>query len=172
MDELVTFLEAVILTGGVLAIWSMWNAQGSFDNSSIDLSTGTDNTMNNYDSLFQSVSDATGVPASLLSSVAFAESSYRADAIGPQTRYGRAEGLMQLMPRFYPGIDPLDPSQAVPAAANDLAKYYAKYGDWRLALAAYNWGPGNVDAVGANFSRVPPGTQAYANKILSRAGLA
>jgi len=39
------------------------------------------------------------------------------------------------------------------AALNLMQEFYAKYGDWHLALAAYNWGPGNVSKAIENNKR-------------------
>ena len=81
-----------------------------------------------------------------------------------------AQGIAQFMPGTAKGlgINPLDPGQALPAAANLMKSYLDKYGgDWSKALAAYNAGPGNVDQYGG----VPPfgETQNYVKTILGGA---
>lgn len=45
-----------------------------------------------------------GVPPSLALRVAWVESRHRCDAIGPRTRYGRAQGPLQIMPRSATGL--------------------------------------------------------------------
>jgi soluble lytic murein transglycosylase-like protein len=39
-------------------------------------------------------------------------------------------------------------------------------GDKRLALAAYNWGPGNVERVQNNFARIPGEVKGYVGKVM------
>ena len=78
-----------------------------------------------------------------------------------------ALGIAQFMPataKQY-GIDPMDVSQALPAAAKMTASLLKKYdGNERLAAMAYNWGQGNVDkwlATGADPAKLPKETAGY-----------
>lgn len=89
-----------------------------------------------------------GVPADL-AAVILVESGGRATALSPKG----ARGIWQLMPdtaRRY-GLrvddiqdDRLDLFRSTDAAARYLHDLYAQFGDWRLALAAYNTGEANV----------------------------
>lgn len=77
-----------------------------------------------------------------------------------------AMGLAQLMPgtaRIL-GVDPANPAQNLEGGARYLAQQYRKFGTWRLALAAYNAGPGAVEKYGD----VPPyrETKNYVKVIL------
>ncbi|MBP7002138.1 lytic transglycosylase domain-containing protein [Amaricoccus sp.] len=79
-----------------------------------------------------------------------------------------AIGLAQLMPgtaRLLQ-VNPHDPKQNLEGGARYLSMQYRKFGDWRLALAAYNAGPAAVEKHGG----VPPyqETQQYVKKILGR----
>lgn len=97
---------------------------------------------------------------------------------GPQTRYGTAKGPMQVLdgtnkdPGF--GVKPAkddSPEERTRVGNDYLDAMVKRYnGDAGLALAAYNWGPGNVDqarketaAEGANawFTKVPKETRKY-----------
>jgi soluble lytic murein transglycosylase-like protein len=62
------------------------------------------------------------------------------------------------------GVDPKDPHQNLDGGARYLAMMYAKFGNWRLALAAYNAGPGAVIKHGG----IPPflETRNYVKAIL------
>ena len=99
------------------------------------------------------------LPPNLLVRMAQQESDFNPNAISP----AGAEGIMQLIPRFYPGVNPRDPAQAIPAAAQSIAQYYHQFGDWKKALAAYNWGPGNVAQHG--MGSLPAETQHYVASI-------
>lgn len=96
---------------------------------------------------------------------------------GSQARNGQivtspkgAQGWGQLMPGTARalGVDPTDPYQNIEGAARYLSTQYKDFGSWRLALAAYNAGPGAVrEAHGVpHFTE----TENYVREILSRAG--
>jgi soluble lytic murein transglycosylase-like protein len=79
-----------------------------------------------------------------------------------------AQGLMQLLPATGRALgvrDPFDPVQNVKAGARYLASLVQRFGDIRLALAAYNAGPGRVEAYGG----VPPfqETRDYVERVLA-----
>jgi hypothetical protein len=78
-----------------------------------------------------------------------------------------AQGLMQLMPETARALgvqDPFDPVQNIEGGVRYLSHLLQRFGDLRLALAAYNAGPGRVQQYGG----VPPfpETQRYIERIL------
>lgn len=81
-----------------------------------------------------------------------------------------AQGLMQLMPETAEALgckDPTDPEENLEAGIKYIAQQLKNFnGDIKLALAAYNAGPGNVDYYGG----IPPfaETQNYVRKIFQR----
>jgi Transglycosylase SLT domain len=55
-----------------------------------------------------------------------------------------------------------------------LALMYRRYGNWPDAIAAYNWGPGNMDAwivSGRPSSGFPLGVERYRDRVLQEVGL-
>jgi soluble lytic murein transglycosylase-like protein len=61
-------------------------------------------------------------------------------------------------------VDPSDPAQNLNGGARYLKMMYDQFGSWRLALAAYNAGPGAVQQHGG----IPPYTETknYVKAIL------
>lgn len=92
-------------------------------------------------------------------------------AFDPSARSGAgASGLTQLMPATAAalGVNPTDPVQAIEGGARYLREQLDRFGgDMRLALAAYNAGPGAVSRHGG----IPPyrETQNYVTSVLERA---
>lgn len=96
-------------------------------------------------------------------------------AFHPSARGRNGEiGIAQFTPETAKdlGIDPADPVQALQAAAHLMARYLHRYsGDYAKALAAYNAGPGRVDAAvqagGVGWVRLlPRSTRSYLCIIL------
>jgi len=83
-----------------------------------------------------------------------------------------AVGIAQFMPSTADaaGVNPFDPFDAIPGAAALLASYVRRYASYpspyAAALAAYNAGPGAVDA----YNGVPPyaETREYIDDIVDR----
>jgi hypothetical protein len=112
-----------------------------------------------------------GVPTSLALAVAMRESSLNPNAVNPSSG---ASGVMQLMPATaaqYGVTNILDPAQNVDAGVHYLSDLLNQFGgNVALAVAAYDWGPGNVSTAvntyGANWlSYAPAETQAYVAAI-------
>ncbi len=95
-----------------------------------------------YSGAIAAAETANGIPAGLLHRQLYEESHFRADIIdGTTISSNGAVGIAQLIPRFYPGVNPRDPIQSINAAAQSMRQYHTRFGSWELALAAYNWGP-------------------------------
>ncbi len=91
-----------------------------------------------------------GVPIDLFLRLIQQESGWKAKA----RSHKGAIGLAQLMPGTARKlrVNPHDPYENLDGGARYLAEQYRAFGSWRLALAAYNAGPGAVKKYGG----VPP----------------
>ncbi|WP_332654517.1 lytic transglycosylase domain-containing protein [Brevundimonas sp.] len=88
-----------------------------------------------------------GLDPKLLHALVVVESAYRPDAVSPQG----AGGLTQLMPGTAADLgvrDRFDPLENLNAGADYFARQVLRFGDLRLALAAYNAGPARVARLG------------------------
>jgi Transglycosylase SLT domain/D-alanyl-D-alanine carboxypeptidase/Putative Flp pilus-assembly TadE/G-like len=104
------------------------------------------------------------VSAALLAAQLMAESGFDPYAVSP----AGAQGIAQFMPgtaATYGLDDPFDPEAAIDAQAHLMSELLRRFGSVRLALAAYNAGPGAVVACRC----VPPfpETVAYVARILA-----
>ena len=115
------------------------------------------------DAIIEKASRRYGVDSGLIRAVIKAESNFNPRAVSS----AGAQGLMQLMPATARGLgvsDSFDPEQNVMAGTRFLKDLLRRYdGNLDEALAAYNWGPGNVDKHGS--SRLPRETRTYLVKV-------
>lgn len=82
-----------------------------------------------------------------------------------------AQGHMQIMPGTQAALgvtDPNDVTQSVYGGAKYLSQMLDKYHDPQLAVAAYNAGPGRVDAYLAGQATLPAETAAYVPSVTKR----
>lgn len=104
-----------------------------------------------------------GLPHNLLARLLWQESRYRADIIdGSTASPAGALGIAQIVPRWHPGVNPLDPFASIDYAARYLRDLRRQTGSWEMALAAYNWGIGNLNKALTNYGRA--NVMAYAPK--------
>lgn len=115
----------------------------------------------------QNASTTYGVPANLIRAVIQQESGMNPDAVSS----AGAIGLMQLMPDTASSLgvtNPYDPVQNINGGTEYLSNLLQQFsGNTQMALAAYNAGPGAVEA---NNGIPPyPETTSYVNNVLSYA---
>jgi soluble lytic murein transglycosylase-like protein len=118
--------------------------------------------VNEYPKYASAIRDAeisNNIPRDLLARMLYQESRYRKDVIEGTNRSPKgATGIAQFMPATAGDYGllqrdaagnivndlRLDPFASIAAAGRYLAALYRMFGNWRYALMAYNWGPGNV----------------------------
>ena len=136
----------------------------------------TDNIGNSYgsysgnadvDSAINEMAEKYNLDPALVAAIAEQESGFNQSA---QSEAG-ALGIMQLMPRTAEGlgVDPSDLRGNLEGGAKYLRQMLDKYdGDVEKALAAYNAGPGSLDSVNGDISKLSGETQKYVPSVMER----
>jgi soluble lytic murein transglycosylase-like protein len=142
------------------------SAQGTTQTSPSTPAGGTDGS-SAFGAEIDAAAATNGIDPALLKGLVSQESGF-----DPSARSGAgAVGLTQLMPGTAASLgvtNPLDPAQSLQGGAKYLRQQLDRFGgDERLALAAYNAGPGAV----ARYGGVPPysETQNYVNSVMVKA---
>lgn len=134
-----------------------------------------------YRELVEKYSKEYSVPAELIFAVIKVESDFTPDAKSSQG----AIGLMQVLPTTYEYVAELlgeraftpllyDPETNIKYGTYYLQYLYSRFGSWERALAAYNWGEGNlknyIDENGyddGDYTRLPSKeTRNYVGRVL------
>jgi len=132
----------------------------------------------NYQDIINEAAKLFGIDSSVISAVIKAESNFNSNVVSS----AGAMGLMQLMPQTaqYLGVDnPFDPAQNIFGGTSYLKQMLNRFGgDLKIALAAYNAGPGTVSKLWITnlddpeqYAKLPKETQNYIKKIYGYLGL-
>lgn len=115
-----------------------------------------------------------GLPLNLLARQAYQESRFRQEIIdGTEASPAGALGILQLMPQYFATVQvprpftTIDTQNQISEAAQQMSSLYHQFGDWGLALAAYNDGAGNVRQFLDGTRPLPLETRHYVSQILT-----
>jgi hypothetical protein len=119
--------------------------------------------------LVESAAHANSLPVEFFVRLIWQESRFKPGAIGPSTRTGKhALGIAQFMPGTAAErnlLDPFNPIEALPKAAEFLKDLRSQFGNLGLAAAAYNAGPARVREWMAGAGPIPAQTRAYVHAV-------
>lgn len=155
------------LIAAVLAALTFWKREEIIQTVTETLvSWKSANSAAKYLPALNSAERAYGIPTDLLARVAYQESRFRDDIVSGELKSSAgAVGLMQIVPKWHPDVNPLDVYASINYAAKYLKSLYNQFGSWSSALAAYNWGPGNFSKYLQGTATMPTETKNYVAQI-------
>lgn len=164
--DLMTYLTSRLIVFVVLALVSLAaNAQVIPEGSDAEPRVEKGETQQSLCLLLESAAHANDLPTEFFVRLVWQESRFRPDAIGPITRNGkRALGIAQFMPGTATErnlLDPINPVQALPKAAEFLKELRRQFGNIGLAAAAYNAGATRIREWMDGKASIPSETRAY-----------
>ncbi len=133
----------------------------------IDFSRSTDNRVRKYDSIIEATAKKYNLPADLIRAIIYVESSGQTDAISGK----KAVGLMQLSEAAAKDVgvrNRYDPQENIEGGTEYLSRLLKQYdNNLEHALAAYNWGMGNLDEALKSGQAWPQETSEYLPKVIN-----
>jgi N12 class adenine-specific DNA methylase len=114
--------------------------------------------------VFDAAAKAFDVPVNVLMALGHQESRYNASAIGTQTQWGRAKGMMQYLDDTAKGlgINAFDPNEAIPAAAKQIRERLDKGYSMEDAVKEHFAGPDR--------KKWGEKTSAYGREVMEKVG--
>lgn len=171
-DSNVSLNAGVSWSDGLL--WQQLGAVSETTSTNTEHSTYSGKSLpSSYNDLIEQASRKYGVPESLIKAVIDTESSFNPQVVSS----AGAKGLMQLMDGTAQGLgvsDSFDPAQNIDAGTKYLSYQLKRFnGQEKMALAAYNAGPGRVSRLGVssdaelmnNINSLPEETRKYITKV-------
>lgn len=171
-DSSVSLNAGVSWSDGLL--WQQLGAVSKTTSTNTEHSTYSGKSLpSSYNDLIEQASRKYGVPESLIKAVIDTESSFNPGVVSS----AGAKGLMQLMDGTAQGLgvsDSFDPAQNIDAGTKYLSYQLKRFnGQEKMALAAYNAGPGRVSRLGVssdaelmnNINSLPEETRKYISKV-------
>ena len=168
-DEYESRLEPMLSQYLAVLIEESWNGSRIVGFNGYGTASGFDSDLTSpYDEYFALAAATYQVPEALLKAMGKAESDFNPNAVSS----AGAMGIMQLMPGTAANLgvtSPFDPKQNIMGGAKYIAELLRTFGSYpdgvRLAVAAYNAGPGAVKRAGY---RIPQNgeTPAYVEKVM------
>lgn len=169
-DEYESRLEPMLSQYLAVLIEESWNGSRIVGFNGYGAVGGFDSDLTSpYDEYFALAAATYQVPEALLKAMGKAESDFNPNAVSS----AGAMGIMQLMPGTAANLgvmSPFDPKQNIMGGAKYIAELLSTFGSYpdgvRLAVAAYNAGPGAVKRAGY---RIPQNgeTPAYVERVMS-----